>query len=245
MKTVKISLMAGAMFMLLAAAAANAQDANSILKKMDEVLYAPKDITSKIKIVLIDKNGKQKIREANMMQKGNSMRLFRFTAPASQEGIATLSLPKDVMYLYLPSFGKERRISSSVKSQKFAGTDFSYDDLEAKSFVKKYTPKLISSDGQFFVLELIPKSPKSQYSKEVAKIHKTYFYPVHSDYYDKGNNKIKSADYEFVKIGHYWNANVVTMTDLKKNHKTSMIMSDVQFDTGLSDEEFTLRKLKQ
>jgi len=37
----------------------NAQDANTILKKMDEVLYAPKDMTATNTIILIDKNGKQ------------------------------------------------------------------------------------------------------------------------------------------------------------------------------------------
>ena len=113
---------------------ASAQDANTILKKMDDVMYSPKDMTGKNKIVLIDKNGKQETREASILQKGNDKRIFRFTAPASQAGIAVLSLPNDVMYLYLPAFGKERRISTSVKSQNFAGTDFSYDDMEAKPY---------------------------------------------------------------------------------------------------------------
>jgi len=35
------------------------------------------------------------------------------------------------------------------------------------------------------------------------------------------------------------------MTDLKKNHKTKMQMSDVKYDTGLVDDDFTVRKLKQ
>jgi len=62
--------------------------------------------------------------------------MFRFTAPASQAGIAFLSLPNDVMYMYLPAFGKERRIASSAKNQNFAGTDFSYDDMESVPFSK-------------------------------------------------------------------------------------------------------------
>ncbi len=244
MKTIRFSLLVFALLFMMARQA-NAQDAQEILKKMDEVLYAPKDMTSKIKIVLIDKSGRQKTREANMMQKGTEMRLFRFTAPASQAGIATLSLPHDVMYLYLPSYGKERRISTSVKSQKFAGTDFSYDDMEAKPLTEKYTPKLIRTEKDYYVLELIPKSPKSEYSKEVVQVDKTNFYPIHSDYYDKGGNKIKEADYQFEKIGKYWNTKLITMTDLRKNHKTKMMSTDVKYDTGLSDDEFTVRKLKQ
>ncbi len=37
----------------------------------------------------------------------------------------------------------------------------------------------------------------------------------------------------------------MTMTDLKKRHTTIMTMSDVKYDTSISDYEFTVRKLKQ
>ncbi len=223
---------------------ASAQDANTILKKMDEVMYSPKDMTGKNKIVLIDKNGKQETREASILQKGNDKRIFRFTAPASQAGIAVLSLPNDVMYLYLPAFGKERRISTSVKSQNFAGTDFSYDDMEAKPYSDKYTPKLQKTESGVIILELTPKG-QSDYSKIIVNINHTNYYPELMEYYDKGNTKIKEAKYIFNKVGNYWNAQEIEMTDIKKNHKSKMQMSDVKYDTGLTDDDFTVRKLIQ
>ena len=244
MKTVKLSVLVSALF-LMAAFSTNAQDATTILKKMDDVMYSPKDMTGKTKIVLIDKAGKEKTREADVTQKGNDKRIFRFTAPSSQAGIAVLSLPNDIMYLYMPAFGKERRISSSVKSQNFAGTDFSYDDMESVPYSNKYTPKYIETEGDVFVLELTPKSKKSSYSKVVVKIHKTDYYPVAMDYFDKGKKKIKEATYQFEKIGEYWNAKEIGMTNLKKKHATKMIMSGVKYDQGISDDEFTVRKLKQ
>jgi outer membrane lipoprotein-sorting protein len=244
MKTRKLSLLIIA-FILLIGFNANAQDGNTILKKLDEVMYSAKDISGSTKIILIDKSGKKSSREANTLQKGTDKRLFRFTAPASQAGIATLSLPNDIMYLYMPAFGKERRISSSVKSQKFAGTDFSYEEMEAKLFVEKYTAKLLKKEGNTLTVQLIPISPKSSYSKIVTVIDKINYYPISMDFYDRGNNKIKSASYKFVKIGKYWNSKEITMTDLKKNHKTKMIMSNVKYDTGLTDDDFTVRKLKQ
>jgi len=244
MKPIKFSVLACAL-LLVPGSFAKAQEANVILKKMDEVLYSSKDMKENLKIVLTYKAGKQKTREATVLQKGTDKRLFRFTAPASQDGISTLSLPKDVMYLYLPSYGKERRISSSVKNQKFAGTDFSYEDMEAKPFTEKYALKSVKTENDTYILELIPKSPKSQYSKIIMTVNKTYYYPVHADYYDKGNNKIKEASYEFEKISGYWTATVIEMTDLRKRHTTKMIISNIQFDTGLSDDEFTVRKLKQ
>ncbi len=244
MKKIKLSVLVSALF-LIVGFNANAQDANTILKKMDNVMYSPKDMSGKTKIILTDKAGKEKTREANIIQKGTDKRIFRFTAPSSQAGIAVLSLPNDVMYLYMPAFGKERRISSSVKNQKFAGTDFSYDDMEAKPNAEKYTPKLLKTEGDVYFLELTPKSKKSEYSKVIMTVNKTNFYPVSAEFYNKGNKKIKEGKSVYVKIGNYWNAQEMTMTDLKKNHTTKMIMSNVKYDQGLSDDEFTVRKLKQ
>lgn len=231
-------LIAGSIF------SANAQDAVTILKKMDNVLYAPKDLTGAHRIILIDKNGKQETREAYIKQKGTDKRIMRFTSPASQAGIAVLSLPNDVMYLYLPAFGKERRISASVKNQNFAGTDFSYDDMESKPYAEKYTPKLVKTEGDAFVLELTPKG-RSDYSRIIVHVNKTNYYPELMEYYDRGNAKIKVAKYTFKKIGKYWNASEIEMNNIRKNHTTKMQMSDVKYDTGLSEDEFTVRKLKQ
>jgi outer membrane lipoprotein-sorting protein len=222
----------------------NAQDAITILKKMDDVMYSPKDMTGTNTIILIDKNGKQEIREATVQQKGTDKRMFRFTSPASQAGIAVLSLPNDVMYLYLPAFGKERRIATSAKNQNFAGTDFSYDDMESVQFSVKYTTKLLKTEADVFLLELTPKG-RSDYSKVIVDINKANYYPEVMEYYDRGGNKVKEAKYTFKKVGIYWNAAEIEMTDLKKNHKTKMQMSGVEYDTGLTDDDFTVRKLKQ
>jgi outer membrane lipoprotein-sorting protein len=167
---------------------AKAQDATTILKKMDNIMLSSKDLTAKNKLILIDKAGKEEVREATLKQKGNDKRIFRFTSPSSQSGIAFLSLPNDMMYLYLPAFGKEKRISTSAKNQNFAGTDFSYDDMESKPFSNKYTPKLIKTETNVFVLELTPIST-SDYSKIIVNINKTNYYPESMEYYDKSKKK--------------------------------------------------------
>ena len=221
-----------------------AQDASTILKQMDNVMFSSKDMSAKNKIILIDKSGKQEIREATVQQKGTDKRMFRFTSPASQAGISVLSLPDDIMYLFLPAFGKERRISTSAKNQNFAGTDFSYDDMESKPYSNKYNSKLLNTEANVFVLELTPKV-QSDYLKITININKTNYCPELMEYYDKGNTKIKEAKYTFKKFGNYWNAQEIEMTDLKKNHKTKMQMSDVKYDAGLTDDDFSVRKLKQ
>jgi len=244
MKNRRIQMILAAMIVLPGVQSLHAQDAAEIIKKMDQLLYAPKDMTGTNTLILIDKNGKEESRSAVVKQKGTNMRIMRFTSPASQAGISVLALPNDVMYMYLPAFGKERRISASVKNQNFAGTDFSYDDMEPKPYAEKYTSKLLNTEADNFVMELIPKG-NSDYSKLIITINKGNYYPVAMEYYDRGGNKVKVATYNFQKIGNYWNTSEVEMTDLKKNHRTIMKMSNVKYDTGLTDDEFTVRKLIQ
>ena len=42
----------------------HAQEAIDVLKKVDDVMYSSLDMTAKTKIILVDKKGKEKTREA-------------------------------------------------------------------------------------------------------------------------------------------------------------------------------------
>ncbi|MBE0650353.1 MAG: outer membrane lipoprotein-sorting protein [Bacteroidales bacterium] len=246
MQTLKFKLLTAiAILLAFATKPAQAQNASDILKKVDDVMYASKDMTAVNKIELTNRSGQKDYREATVAQKGTSYRIFRFTKPSSQAGISVLSLPDDIMYLYMPAFGKVRRISSSIKNQNFAGTDFSYDDMEAKPFMEKYTPKFLKEDAGYYYLELTPKSNQSAYSRVTMSVNKEHYYLVEMTYYDKGNHEIKVANYKFVKIGNYWNAEQITMKDLKKQHTTSLVMTDVKYDNGLTNDDFTVRKLQE
>lgn len=233
------------LFFILETVYLSAQDAGEILRKVDEVMYSAKDMSGVQVMELTDKNGKTEVREAMIMQKGTEMRLIRFISPASQEGIAILSLPGELMYLYLPAFARERRISSSAKNQNFAGTDFSYEDLEARAFSSKYTAKMIREEENLFVLELTPINSSGVYSRIVAHISKMEYYPEMTQFFDQAGNKIKEARYRFSKVGKYWSPDEIKMADLKKSHTTVMRLKEVKYDTGLTEDEFTIRKLVQ
>ncbi len=221
-----------------------AEDAGSILKKMDAVLFAGEDQTSSIRMILTDKGGNERVREAQVWQKGANKRLFRFTAPAAEAGIAFLSLPDDVMYLYMPAYGRERRIASHVKNQSFAGTDFSYEDLESEKYVKRFTPELLDETDETYILELTPlPDMRSDYSKIIAHIHKKHHYPLKMESFDRGGQPFKVAEYTFKKKGDYWYTAEIKMTNLRRNHSTRMIFEEVAFDTGIDDSVFSVRNL--
>lgn len=223
----------------------NAQDADVLLRSMDELISAPIDKQATVEIILINKEGKEKVREASMKQKGKDRKLYRYTQPESQAGIATLSLPEDVMWLYMPAFGKPTKISLLAKSQAFTGTDFSYEDMESRSYTERYSASMLDSESDdYFLLELTPKSEKSKYSKIELYLNKEINYPQKMVYFDTRGNIYKIATYSYTNLGNYWYASEVVMTDLKKAHSTKIRMTEVAFDQGLSNDEFTMEKLK-
>jgi len=244
MKKVKLLTLVAVLFALFSFTRVDAQDGNQILKDIDKVMTGPTDIYENVSITLIDKTGKKQVRTAKVWMKGKDKRLFKFTSPSSSKGIAFLSLPKNVMYLYMPAFGKERRIATSVKNQKFAGTDLTYDEMQAKDYSVLYSAKYLKTEGNTWVLKLTPKE-KSAYSKLIMKVDKTTKLPTLVESFDKGNNKVKTTTMIFAKLGKYWYAKKITVKDLKTKHSTIMTVSSVKFNTSLSDDIFTIRNLKK
>lgn len=219
------------------------QEALEIVKKMDGVLFAAKDRQGMVTITTINQSGKEKVREAEMYQKGQYMKLYRYTAPESQAGIATLSLPDGVMWMYMPAFGKPKKITLLAKSQAFTGTDFSYEDMSVSSYSGEYTPALAETTAETYVVELVPLNEKSEYSKIVVTIDKGRFTPQKMEYFDRMGKKFKESTYKYIKSGKYWYAEEVIMADLRKQHMTRIQMTSVSFDQGLSDDLFTVENL--
>lgn len=223
-----------------------AQSAKVLLQNMDLLIAAPKDKEASVLMLITDKSGKEKKREASLKQKGKFKKLYRYTKPEKQAGIATLSLPDDLIWLYMPAFGKAIRISLLSKSQAFTGTDFSQEDMSGIPYSDRYDPIIINAnDPDFYTLELTPKSKKTKYSKIILTMDKTNYYPIKMEFFNKSNNYFKLATYSYKKKNNYWYAKEVIMTSVLKKHSTSILLTDVKFDQGLDDEIFTVENLKQ
>lgn len=219
-------------------------DANQLLIKMDKTVFAAKDKSSNIKMVMVNlKSSKEKTKKAVMLQKGTDTKLFRYTFPKSDSGIATLSLPNNEIYLYLPMFKKPKKITNLAEKNAFNQSDFSVSDMATKSYAENFNAELISTNEFTYLVVLKPKSDDSQYAHMVVYINKEYFYPEQFDYYDKKNQMVKKAIYNYTKIQNYWISDEVSMEDLKKDHKTTIYMSDIKINQGLKDELFTLENL--
>ena len=220
--------------------------APEILERVDRRINAPEDQEMEATLILIDEKGNERTRVVQMYQKGDDRRLARFTEPADQRGIAMLSLPGGNIYVYLPAYKKVKRIASHVKNSRFAGTDFTYEDLEAKNYADTYTASILRTQKDHFVLELVSEDRTSDYSKLVMWVRRDNFWADKIEFYNRADRLAKRLiSSRIEQIDGYWVAREQEMVDLTRNHRTRMIMRDIHFDQGLSDELFTERRLSR
>ncbi len=223
----------------------NAQSADQILGKADSVLNAANDAKVTSTMTITDKGGAKRERTLELYQKGNDKRLVRFLTPADQKGIAFLSLPGDNQFLYLPAFGKVRRIASHVKNTKFAGTDYSYEDLEAKRYTAQWDASLKSKNASEYVLTLKPKKgTKSDYGQLEITIKADSYYPVRVEFFSKKGVAVKRLTVK--EIGKYNGVLMPKdseMADLQSGSTTRTVLQGVEVNKGLKDEVFTERNL--
>ena len=215
------------------------------------------DAYFKIEMVLVDKAGDTRERELLIYTKdfGELLKTYiEFSAPADIKGTKFLSLENaegdDTQYLYLAELGRARRIVSSQKNLRFVNTDFSYEDVQRRR-PDKDNHRLVKetqySGLNCAVIESMPKeSSNSQYAKRINWVDKKSLLVVKTEFYDQRNELAKI--FKVNKLGKksgIWTALETRMEDLRENHETLMKIKEVNYNQGLSDEIFTLRKLEE
>lgn len=214
--------------------------AKEILAKVDSVMNAPKDETAEMVIVTIDSRGMTKERKATLMQKGEK-RLIKFSYPLEDRGISFLSLSEDEMYVYLPSFKRVTRIASHVKNSQFLDTDLSYEEMGKSTYKQEESEILEENEKQYRIKS---KSNFSGYDYIIVTIDKQSYIPVTIEFQKAGVTVKVMEMANITKVGKYNIPLETRVKNIKDNHKTIMRIEKIDLDRGLTDEEFTLRKLK-
>src|SRR3989304_8372166 len=104
-------------------------------------------------MVLVNAQGQKKERKIERYTKTDASDLnkilIRFTSPRDVENTALLTWEKkggdDDQWIYQTGTDKPRRVSSSGKKNRFAGTEFSFEDLRQEP-VDIYEYKLLGSE---------------------------------------------------------------------------------------------------
>ena len=217
----------------------------------DKLVAAVDAAMNKAKTLIFDydivnkESGKDERTLAIHVQLKGEKRLTEFTAPADMKGTKVLILSPTQMYVYLPSFGKVRRIASHTKDQGFLGLSFSQDDMATTSYGPQYTGAVGADTGAQVTVTLTPKPGQdTPYAKIEVLVNKDHMVPAQLKYFNADGNNVKTE----TRSGYTCEGDVCTpgelkMTDNTKGAWTKLVAKSRKVNQDISDDVFSQRNL--
>ena len=223
--------------------------AKKIIEIMDR-LYRSDSSFAQVEMTIVNPNWERTIK-MNIWAKGMKKTFIRILSPKKDKGIATLRV-KNEMWNYLPKVDKTMRIPPSMMMQPWMGSDFTNDDLVKEStFLDDYNFELLESpkgEEKYYFIKLIPKEKTaSVWGKIIAKVRREDYIPIVEEYYDEHGKKMRQMLFSEVKVlGGKKIPSIITLESIvKKNHKTIIKYTKLNFDKGVDPTIFSLRNLRR
>lgn len=247
--------------LLLAAAAAPAQELapQEIADRAERAAYYQgDDMRGRVAMRIVDAQGRTRDRVMTLLRKdlqedgeetGHQRFYVYFHAPADVRDTVFMvwKHPRsdDDRWLYLPALDLVRRIAAEDERSSFVGSDFFYEDVSGRSSDEDEHVLQATTDT-YYVLRSEPRKPDLvEFHHFVSYIHKETFLPVQVEYYKEDGTKYRQYTVEEVETlqGHPTITRSV-MKDVTDGSRTRLEYDRVEYDTGLSEDLFTERYLR-
>ena len=129
------------------------------------------------------------------------------------------------------------------------GTDFSFADLDRRD-VRHSEAKLKGSEdvGKFpcHVVDVVPKSKESDYSRIEVWVRKDNFLPLRMKMYDRAGVLAKTFEAtETKRVSGAWFISKSRMTNHKQKHTTDLVLEQIAVKSDIADDEFSVRSLEK
>lgn len=234
-------------FMALTSQASADAAGDKVLASVDTALNRWKTQYIKYDVTNQEPGKAERKLELEVKLKGEK-RLTEFLAPADMKGTKVLILSSTQMYVYLPAFGKVRRIASSVSDQGFMGLTFTQTDLSLTRYSEMYTAQLASEGGDSWKLVATPKAGKEvPYAKIELTVSKANTLPTELRYFNASGTHIKSE----TRSNYTCEGNVCTAAEMKMvdhtkgGHWTRLVRTGWKVNESIADEVFSKRSLEK
>ena len=198
---------------------------------------------------------------AKQVSDDEERRFLRFLEPGDIKGTILLTYDReakdkdDDMWLFLPALGKARRISASEKSDRFVGSDLTFEDMESIDTENLDFTILRSEEYgglDCWVIEGVPGNEKTKrqsgYSKRNFWVDKEYFLVRQIHFFSKRKERhIKVSrfdDMRKIEGSEQYRLYRSETEDLVKGSKTIMTSTSIEINKGIEDKIFSKRMLK-
>lgn len=233
-------------------------DVATIVNKANIVAYYQgEDGKARVNMIITDKNGNKREREFIILRKdvkdgGDQKYFVYFQKPADVRKMVYMVHKHadpgkdDDRWLYLPALDLVKRVAAGDKRTSFVGSDFLYEDVSGRS-LEEDTHELIQTTETFYVVKNVPKKPDTvEFGYFNVSIDRRNFVPMKMEFFDKEGKLYRIIESKKVeKIQDFYTVVKSEVRDLKKESKTEMEFSAVQYNIKLSEDIFAERYLRR
>ncbi len=184
-------------------------------------------------------------------QKEGEESIMEYIYPKRIKGMKILSLSDgDEIWMFSPRTKRVRKIAGSSRKNGVNGSDFSYDDMSGSGYDEDYTTKLLKdveyNSKSCYLVEGVKKSDDTPYSKVMITVDKTSFMPFKVEMFDEDGELWKILTMDGIKkVGKYYSADKIIMSNVQKETKTEMISESIEFDIDVNPSMFSQKYLKR
>jgi outer membrane lipoprotein-sorting protein len=244
--------LAALLFFLLPLAAAAQPTASDVFDEVERRQNLVTSESASLQMEIVDERGRTRTRSMDLRTKlddGQTKSILVFTGPADIRGTGLLTVETgsgDDQRLYLPALGRVQRIAGSKRGERFAGSDFTYEDLGTRD-PDQYDVAMLETTDDAFVFEAQPRDTDSDYSRIVLTVDRERYVIRRAEHFDRSNKLAKvlvAEDFAEVAPGS-WRANRLTMEDVQADRRTVLTFSERDTGASLSDDLFTERQLQR
>jgi hypothetical protein len=184
--------------------------------------------------------------------------LIRFSYPRDIEGTAFLVWKhpdsEDERFLYLPALGRVRRIVGAESQDNFVGSDFTYEDISGREF-EDYTYTMVDTNAAWtqagktspaYRIESRARDPQARFPRIVSMVLKESFVVTQADIQNRRDERQKVYEVRRLeRIQGIWTLTDVVMTNTSERTRTELSTTDVQYNVGLTENDFSRRELER
>lgn len=246
-----------AIFLLINLPASDATDAKSIMAAVYQQ-DTSHDTTLRATLDLTDKDH-HTVRKRFTLRRvgsfGNGKTLVRFTDPPELRGVALLSINQpgltDRQWLYTPATERVRSVAPRERSESFAGSDFTYEDIAEHSFDDFVYQMLPAEDmienHKTFKVEATPVAPdRSQYKYIYYWVAQDVPCILHAEMYDQEGHKLREMHASGLrKEAGIWGPRKTEIRTVPEGTKSVLTIDEIHLNTGLDEMLFTPEALEK
>ena len=190
--------------------------------------------------------GKAEVKMQIRIQTKGEKQLLQFLRPDDLAGPKVLYLSPTQAFVYLPAFGKVRRIAAPSKDQGFMGLAFSLDDLLASALAGSYAAET-SADNPVNTTLVLTARPGQQptYPRVEVTVNKKTALPQELQYFNAEGKAVKRETRAgYTCEGSVCTAREWTMKDNRTGHVTTLVQLSRKVNPSLADDLFSKRSLE-